>query len=170
VFGIVAAPILCRLLADLWDRYEPNRDHPLPNAILIAVSLLTCFFVFPSRHNLDLQVEKANPVQALEYIKHAGLSGPMVNEYVYGGYLIWAAPQYKVFVDGRGDIFELSGVLSEYGNWIMVHADPQVLLNKYHINFCLLSRDAPVTHVLPLLPGWKLAYSDSSSAVFARQM
>jgi hypothetical protein len=73
-------------------------------------------------------------------------------------------------VDGRGDIFELTGVLSEYGNWIMVHADPQVLLNKYHINFCLLSRDAPVTHVLPLLPGWKLAYSDSSSAVFARQM
>jgi hypothetical protein len=94
----------------------------------------------------------------------------MVNEYVYGGYLIWAAPEYKVFVDGRGDIFELIGVLSEYGNWIMVNADPRLLLNKYHINFCLLSRDAPVTHVLALLPGWKLVYSDHLSVVFARQM
>jgi hypothetical protein len=109
-------------------------------------------------------------VKALDFIKHAGLSGRMVNQYVYGGYLIWAAPQYKVFVDGRGDIFELTGVLSEYGNWILVNEDPKTLLDKYHINFCLLSHDAPVTHVLPLVPGWKLVYSDTLSAVFARQM
>lgn len=170
VFGIVAAPVLCRLLTDSWDRYERHRDRPLPNAILIGASVLTCLFVFPSRHNLDLQIEKGNPVKALEFIKHAGLSGPMMNEYVYGGYLIWAAPQYKVFIDGRGDIFELTGVLSEYGDWITVNADPKVLLNKYHINLCLLSRDTPVTHVLPLVPGWKLLYSDALSAVFARQM
>ena len=30
----------------------------------------------------------------------------MLNEYVYGGYLIWAAPENPVFVDGRADIFE----------------------------------------------------------------
>jgi hypothetical protein len=170
VFGIVAAPILCRVLADSWEGYEPDRDRPLPNAVFITASFLACFFGFPSRHNLDLQIENRSPVKALEFIKQAGLSGPMVNEYVYGGYLIWAAPEYKVFVDGRGDIFELTGVLSEYGNWITVNADPKILLNKYHINFCLLSLGAPVANVLPLVPGWKLVYSDTLSAVFARQM
>jgi hypothetical protein len=170
VFGIVTAPVLCRLLADSWDQYEPDRDRPLANAVLIAAALFGCFYAFPSRHNLDLQIENGSPVKALEFIKHSGLSGRMVNQYVYGGYLIWAAPQYKVFVDGRGDIFELTGVLSEYGNWILVNEDPKILLDKYHINFCLLSRDAPIAHVLPLLPGWKLVYSDRLSAVFARQM
>src|SRR5207237_10166005 len=70
VFGIVAAPVLCRLLADSWERYDPDRDRPLPNAILIAAALFACFFAFPSRHNLDLQIENGNPVKALEYIKH----------------------------------------------------------------------------------------------------
>ncbi|MGI8958218.1 MAG: hypothetical protein ACR2IV_00330 [Bryobacteraceae bacterium] len=170
IFGILAAPILCRVLADLWDRYEPDREQPLLNAVFIVVSILAMVWAFPSGRQLQKQVEDGSPVKALDYIKRVGLSGPMVNEYVYGGYLIWAAPQYKVFVDGRGDIFELTGVLSEYGDWIMVHTDPKVLLDKYHINFCLLSRDAPVTHVLPLLSGWKLVYSDKMSNVFVRQM
>jgi hypothetical protein len=169
VFGILAAPVLCRVLADSWDRYDPDRDRPLPNAILIVVAVVISIWAFPSHHNLDLQVESGNPVKALDYIKGSGLSGPMVNEYVFGGYLIWAAPEHKVFVDGRGDIFELTGVLREYGDWITVHADPRVLLDKYHINFCLLSRDSPVNHVLPFLPGWKLVYSDNLSKVFARQ-
>jgi hypothetical protein len=169
VFGILAAPILCRVLADSWDRYEPDRDRPVPNAILITLTLLAMLWAFPSRNNLDLQVQNGNPVKALEYIKRAGFSGRMVNEYVFGGYLIWAAPQHRVFIDGRGDIFELNGVLSDYLGWINVHADPRVLLDKYHIDFCLLSRDAPINNVLPLLPGWKLVYSDKLSKVFARQ-
>ena len=169
VFGILTAPILCRLLADSWDRYEPDRDRPLLNAILIAVSLLTALLVFPNRQNLALQVENGSPVKALDFIRRAGISGRMVNEYIFGGYLIWAAPQYKVFIDGRGDIFELTGVLSEYGEWITVHADPRIMLDKYRIDFCLLAGNSPVTHVLPFLPGWKLVYSDKLATVFARR-
>jgi hypothetical protein len=169
IFGILAAPVLCRVLADSWDRYDPDRDRPLPNAILIAVAVVISIWAFPNSHNLDLQVENGNPVKALDYIRRSGLSGRMVNEYVFGGYLMWAAPQHKVFVDGRADIFDATGVLTEYGDWVTVHADPRQLLNKYHIDFCLLSRDSPVTHVLPFLPGWKLVYSDKLSTVFARQ-
>jgi hypothetical protein len=93
----------------------------------------------------------------------------MLNEYVYGGYLIWAAPQYKVFVDGRGDIFESTGVLTQYGDFIMVHANPRVLLDKYRIDWCLLSPEDPVSHVLPLLPEWKIVYSDNLAKIFARR-
>jgi hypothetical protein len=131
---------------------------------------VTSFFAFPSLRNLDFQVRDNNPVKALEYVKNSGFSGRMLNEYVFGGYLIWAAPQYKVFVDGRADIFELSGVLTEYGDFIMVHADPKALLDKYHIDICLLSPQDPVSHVLPLLPRWKLVYSDNLAKVFTRHM
>lgn len=168
VFGILAAPILCRLLADCWDRYEPDRDPPIANAVLIAISLFGVVLAFPNQSQLKEQVDKNNPVKAVEFLNRSGLSGNMLNEYIYGGYLIWAAPQRKVFVDGRGDVFEWTGVLQEYGKWFTLQADPKTVFDKYHINLCLLSRDAPMSRVLPLLPGWTKVYSDEMSVIFTK--
>ncbi len=168
VFGILTAPVLCRLLADAWDQYEPERDRFWPNAIILGIAALVAILAFPSAQNLEKQVEDGSPVKALAYIRKAGLSGRMLNEYVYGGYLIWAAPERKVFVDGRADLYEPAGVLIEFGQWATLQADPSMLLSKYHVDFCLLSREAPMSYVLPLMPGWKEVYSDKQSIVFAR--
>jgi hypothetical protein len=96
------------------------------------------------------------------------LSGPMLNEYVYGGYLISSAPNYPVFIDGRGDIFEWSGIFSEFAEWATLQNDPNKLLDKYGINFCLLSRNSPMAHVLSLLRNWKVSYSDNVAVIFMR--
>ncbi len=92
----------------------------------------------------------------------------MLNEYVYGGYLMWALPEHKVFVDGRADIYDWTGVLKEFGAWATLETDPKALLDKYHVGFCLLSRNAPMSRVLPYLPGWNQIYSDKASVVFAK--
>jgi len=168
IFGLLSAPVLCRLLADVWDRYERARDRWVPNALMVAISLSVIVLAFPATDQLELQVRKDNPVKAVEFIRRTGLSGRMLNEYVYGGYLIWALPEHEVFVDGRADVYEWTGVLSEFGAWAMLQTDPQVLLDKYHVDFCLMSREAPISHVLPLLPGWNRIYSDELSVIFAR--
>jgi hypothetical protein len=92
----------------------------------------------------------------------------MLNEYVYGGYLIWAAPEHPVFVDGRADVFDWTGVLGEFGKWATLQSDPNELLDKYQVNFCLLGRDSPMARVLPLLPGWKTVYSDNLAVIVMR--
>ena len=92
----------------------------------------------------------------------------MLNDYTYGGYLIWAAPEHPVFVDGRSDVFEWTGVLAEFGRWAMLQSDPNTLLDKYNISFCVLARTSPMAHVLPLLPNWKTIYSDNMSTIFLR--
>ena len=168
VFGILAAPILSRLLSDTWDGYNAERDRPLPNAVLIAASLLLVFLAFPNRQNLATQVEEQSPVKAVEFIKTHHLSGPMLNEWVFGGYLLWAAPEHPVFIDGRGDPFGETGVTGEFGNWALVQTDPNTLLNKYGISFCVLSRESPMVVVLRLLPGWKEVYSDNLSVILMR--
>ena len=76
----------------------------------------------------------------------------MLNDYIFGGYLIWAAPEYKVFVDGRADVFEWTGVLADYKKWLFLESDPHELLDKYHIDFCLLLRDAPMSRVIAAAP------------------
>ncbi len=168
VFGIVAAPILCRLLADTWDNYELARDRRAPNLIMILLAAGVASFAFPAASALELQVNKGNPVKAVEFMRSTGLSGRMLNDYGYGLYLIWAAPEHKVFVDGRADIYDWTGVLKEYGDWALLRQDPKILLEKYKIDFCLLPRGAPMARVLPYLPGWKMVYSDDTSVIYTR--
>ena len=166
--GILIAPVLSRLLANSWDRYRAQRDHPVANAVLIASSLLTVFLAFPSRRNLIAQVEDHSPVKAVEFIQAQHLPAPMLNDWDDGGYLIWAAPEYPVFIDGRADVYEWTGVIDEFGKWATLQTAPDLLLDKYHINFCLLERNSPMANVLPLLPNWKAAYSDARSVIFVR--
>jgi hypothetical protein len=135
---------------------------------MIALSIFVIIAAFPSRQNLEAQIEKENPVKAVEFMRRTGLSGRMLNQYVYGGYLIWAAPEFPVFVDGRGDIFDWSGVLDELGKWSQLEVDPNLLLDKYRIDFCLLSRSSPMSRVLPLVAGWRQIYSDEESVIFQR--
>jgi hypothetical protein len=168
VFGLLAAPILTRLLASTWDRYDAARDLRVPNAVLMLLSLATIWMAFPSKEQLELQVKLSNPVRAVEFIRQSHLNGRMLNEYTWGGYLIWTLPEHKVFVDGRSDVYEWTGVLSDFAAWALLQTDPTRLLEKYRVDFCLLSREAPMAHVLPFLPGWKMIYSDDRSVIFSR--
>jgi len=167
VFGILMAPVLSRMLSDLWENYDAERDRPLLNAAFIVVSLLAALLAFPNNRVLARQVEEASPVKAVNFLREHHVAGHMLNEYVYGGYLIWAAPEYPVFVDGRADVFEWTGVLGDFGKWATLESDPRELLEKYGIDFCLISRDSPMARVLPLI-GWEPIYSDKLSVIFTR--
>lgn len=169
VFGLLAAPIIARLLSSFWDGYEAEKDRIAPNAIFLAAVALALFLGFPSRVVLAKQVNDGSPVKAVEYIKAHHLTGNMVNGYGYGGYLIWALPEHPVFIDGRADLYEWAGVLANYRKWGLLQADPNVLLNKYNIGFCLMERDSPMAFVLPLMPEWKEVYSDNTSVIFVRR-
>jgi hypothetical protein len=168
VFGILAAPVLSRQLSSLWEGYESEKDRIWPNAVLIGMSLLVVYLAFPNRENLQRQVEAQSPVKAVEFMRANHLSGPMLNDYQSGGYLIWAAPEYPVMMDGRTDVYEWSGFLGEFGNWATLESDPTLLLRKYKVNFCLLTPNSPMSHVLPLMHEWKMAYQDDNAVIFVR--
>jgi len=168
VFGILVAPILSRLLSTSWEGYDPAQDRIWPNAAFVALALLVVVLVFPSRKNLESQVERFSPVKAVQFIKTNHISGPMLNDWTDGGYLMWALPEHPVFIDGRGDVYDWAGVLTEFGDWATVRTDPNVLLEKYKINFCVLWNHSLMARVLPLLPNWRLVYSDEHSVIFVR--
>ncbi len=168
VFGLLVAPILCRFLADTWDSYNPRRDLLGANAFMMVLFACGMVWGFPSQVQLDKQVVEANPTHAVEFVRSSGLAGNMLNEYVFGGYLIWALPEHKVFIDGRADVFEWAGVFKDLGDWATLQADPKVLLDKYKVSFCLLSSSSPMARVLPLVPGWKQVYRDDQATIFSR--
>lgn len=168
VFGILAAPVLSRQLAKSWEGYDPAKDRPSLNALFVGMALVCAWLAFPGPQNLSQQVAAESPVHAVEYIQAHHLTGPMLNDHAFGGYLMWAAPNHPVFVDGRTDVFEWTGVLREFGDWATLHTDPDALLAKYNVQFCLLNPDSPMVRVLPLLPEWKIVYSDPTAVVLER--
>ena len=168
VFGILTLPIFCRLLAAAWKRNGSGRKLVLLNTTIIGLVLSSLPGIFPSSRELVEQENKANPVKAVEFIQRSGLSGRMLNDYIYGGYLIWAAPDHKVFVDGRADVYEWTGVLADYINLLTLKTDPRPVLAKYQIDFCLLQRQEPLARVMQLLPDWKTVYSDDRAVILAR--
>jgi len=169
VFGILAAPILSRLLMPVWDSYDFEKDRLWPNVVLITISILIMYVAFPNRQQLVTQVNNGNPVKAVEFIRSRHLTGHMLNSYRFGGYLIWALPEQPVFIDGRADLFEWAGVLGDFSKWATLQNNPNTLLEKYKIDFCLLERESPMVHVMTVLNGWKVIYSDDLSVIFARQ-
>jgi hypothetical protein len=168
VFGIAASPVLARMLAPLLGK-DSGREHPVANAILMAGLVAATVSAYPGRAAIEQQIRHGNPAGAVEYIRQTGLTGPMLNEYVFGGYLIWALPEHKVFIDGRGDVFDWTGVLKEYGQWATLAEDPKILLEKYRIAWCVISQRSPLVQVMPYLPGWQRAYSDEIAVIFVRQ-
>jgi hypothetical protein len=168
IFGFVAAPIVCYFLAAQWDNYNRDRDLPWMNALLMFLATIGCWMLLPGSADIDRQIRANEPIAALEVIKVKGIEGPMLNEYAWGGYLLWARPSQRVFIDGRADIYAWTGVLREYGRWATLKDDPRSLLDKYSIKVCLLPVTAPMAHVLPLMTEWKLLYSDSLAVVYTR--
>lgn len=167
IFGIMVSPVLCRLAGPVLGR-EHRKELPIANAILIAAFVAIIAANFPRREDLERQVREKSPVAAVEFIRRAQLNGPMLNEYMFGDYLIWALPEHKVFIDGRGDVYDWTGVFAEMARWAMLKEDPELLLNRYRIGFCILAKESAMTQVLPHLAGWRQAYADKVAVVFVR--
>ncbi len=168
VFGILVAPVVCRLLATSWRGYRASRDHPKFNAALMAAALVLIWWKFPSDSKLQSQIDQAFPTEAVAYLHDSGVTGNMLNEYVWGGYFIWAEPERKVFVDGRTDIFDWTGVLGEYMRWYTLQESPDTLLDKYQIDYCVLAANSQIGRAIELLPNWRKAYADDVAVVFTR--
>ncbi|MGH9746940.1 MAG: hypothetical protein ACRD59_12630 [Candidatus Acidiferrales bacterium] len=163
------APILAVIIARWMKVYEPRKDRLLLNAVLIAGVVTAVVHYFPTRASLQTIVAEHWPVAAVDYLNRHEIPGPMYNAYFYGGYLVWSrGPEHKVFVDGRGDLYERGGVFADYLH--IAHLQPGVLgvLRHYGIQSCLLERDEPLGSVLSASPEWKRIYVDGVAAIYVR--
>ena len=61
----------------------------------------------------------------------------------------------KVFIDGRGDLYERGGVLADYMYITKMKPGALAVLNSYQVRACLLERDEPLSTLLAASPEWK---------------
>ena len=125
---------------------------------------------FPSRSDYPRIVDKNFPVAAVQYLDTHSVPGPMYNSYEFGGYLLWArGPEHKVFIDGRGEVYEHAGVLSDQIALLNLEPGSLAILQKYNIQSCLLLPGEALSTVLAALPDWQKVYEDDHSVLFVRR-
>jgi hypothetical protein len=164
------APLLATTLERWFPPYEREKDRYFLNAGLIAVMFGLVVWFIPSRTSLEHTVADRFPVGAVEYLAHHPAPAPMFNSYFFGGYLVWSrAPEHKVFLDGRSELYEHGGVLVDFIEVVDIRPDALSILQKYGVQSCLIQRDEPLATVLAALPDWQKAYEDHTSILFVRR-
>lgn len=124
----------------------------LPVAIALFIAALASAFAAPVRPD-----ERAYPAAALDVLRQG--SGVLLNEYDWGGYLIFNLPERPVFIDGRYVPY-LGGVLSDYRALISLRPGWRDLLDKYKVSELLLRPDRPLAVALRE-DGWRVRSSDA---------
>jgi len=164
--GLILPPIFAQRI-DLLTPYNPDEDRPLLNAAIMACIVAGIVFFFPSQAKLQQKVDEEYPTEALTFMQRNHLNGRIFNQYFWGGYMEWAAPQLKPFIDGRADIFVYNGVLDDHRKVTGIQ-QPLEVLNKYEIDYALLQPGTPLTYLMQHAPGWSSIYSDKVAVLFAR--
>ena len=170
LFVPFCAPLLAVVVARWVPPYEPAQDKPAMNAILMTLVVATIIGLFPSRAGLKTIMEKDWPVQAVAYLRQHPAPQPMYNTYAYGGYLIWQMSDVnKVFIDGRTDIYERTGVLADYLSISRLDFPAPFLLNAYNVQSCLLDRKDTLVTLLNASPEWEKIYGDPITVLYVRR-
>jgi hypothetical protein len=161
------APVFAAILARWLPPYERAKDRFALNAVLMAIVLAGMLRYFPAEADLQKIVAKQFPARAVEYLRQHSVPGPMLNSYGYGGYLVYSGR--AVFIDGRADVYERGGVLSDYMHISLLKPGALAVLNGYGVRSCILARGEPLIVVLSASQEWTRVYSDDVSEVFVRR-
>jgi hypothetical protein len=183
LFGLTALPILALHLDDLWRRLPDPRGvrgrfettagttstlpWALPTLILLAVLASGRGRVGSLQLIRDEFDGNVFPVVAVAEARNRHLGGRIFSEFTWGGYLLYAWPEQKIFIDGGTDFFG-EDIFREYVQIKQMRPGWRHLLAKRDISLMLLEREKPFTHELARDGEWLLWYCDSLAVVFRR--
>jgi hypothetical protein len=158
----LAAP----LARHFGSKVESDASNPPLRLNLAALAVMIAATALQMTR--DVRPAAANTPSAA--IADAGLAdaGPVLNDYAFGGYLIYAG--IPTFIDGRGELFG-GDFIERYNRGISLANlnDFLKLLDDYKIQSTLLAPGTPAVWLLDRLPGWQRVYSDSIAVVHKRR-
>lgn len=169
IFVPFCIPMVATIFARWLPAYDRRKEHYALNAILIAAVVAAMVWFRPTQKSISEKIAQSFPVGAVSYIRAHPVPGPMFNAYWFGGYLVWTlGPEHKVFLDGRSELFEAGGVLSDYVHITYLEPGALTVLDHYRVKSVLMESNAPLATVLSVLPQWRKVYSDNISVLFVR--
>jgi hypothetical protein len=135
-------------------------------AALVSVMVVVTLFGLERVNNdtLEAQIVQNFPVRAVEVIRQRGYSGPLFNDFTWGGYLIWNL-RLPVAIDGRQNLYGDQRMDRSTSTWSAEpgwELDPQLATAQIVIG----PTNAALNQALRRNPHFQLAYQDEVATVF----
>ena len=108
------------------------------------------------------------PVAAVEAARSAHLSGRIFTDFSWGGYLLYAWPEQKVFIDGGTDFYG-GDLMRDYAIIRAVRPGWWDLIKTWNISLMVVRPGAPIASELTREHGWTYWYCDKTAVVLLRR-
>lgn len=136
----------------------------------VMTTMLVCILIMTGRVSYGFD-PKIKATDALEFLKKEHISGNVFNNDEFGDLMIYTlTDQYKVFIDGRLDMYHSAGVVKEYFNITSFKPGWEDAFQKYAIGWVFFDTNSPFTRYLQVRPDWKLIYSDKVASIFVKNI
>jgi hypothetical protein len=106
-------------------------------------------------------------VAVVEQARAEGLTGRLFHEFIWGGYLLWAWPEQKVFIDGGSDFYG-GDLLRAHRHVVNIQPGWADSLDVWRIDLVLVPTLGPMGAELAREPGWRVWQADSTATLFQR--
>jgi len=107
------------------------------------------------------------PVAAVEHARTERLEGRIFHEFIWGGYLLWAWPEQKVFIDGGSDFYG-GELLRAHRHVVNLQPGWRDSLDVWRIDLVLVRSDGAMAGELAGESKWRSWYTDSTATMFRR--
>ncbi len=87
-----------------------------------------------------LLIKDKYPLEAVRFMHSQGLTQNVFNEFAWGGFLDWQAPEVKVFIDGRMAAWETTAGRSILSDYVAITRGKCDAFEHYQVKTALLSK------------------------------
>ncbi len=167
LLGIVGPLVLAEPLGRALGRAAPLKASwrmPWPQGALgafLVVALLVVRLTTP----LARTDAATAPVTALAHVPAALRAEPVLNDYDFGGYLIFQG--VRPYIDGRTDMYDAFVADDD-----QIQAGNQAAMDRaiarYNIRWAIVRPNRPLVGALARTPGWKRTYADRYAVVLVK--
>jgi len=154
------------------DAVTTPRRHPPPHASpgvqLCALIAALAICIGDGLFSPRLPDFTGYPVGAVAFMRQHRLQGRILNEFLWGSYILWHAPDSKVFIDGRFEMVYPPDVQRAYLDFIRGGAGAGAALAAYPPDYVLVRPDSTAATFMGEQSDWRLIYRDPVAVLFAR--
>jgi hypothetical protein len=165
-----AMPLLRRAKA-VFEREHAGR-YPGAGAAVVVVLLTVVALAGGSVARTvlvpDRFDDKAFPVRAVAEAREARLEGRMFNNFIWGGYLLQAWPEQRVFIDGGTDHYG-EKLFNEYIRVWNLEPGWRDVLKRWDITLALVPPDSRLADQMVRDGEWRPWYCDSTAVILERR-
>jgi hypothetical protein len=183
LYGLVALPLLARHVDQGWRALpDPRgirrrfgetaaRTSTLPWIAPAAVAVALLAIAHGRIGSTQIMARGFDPatfpVSAVKRGREAKLEGRLFSEFGWGGYLIYAWPEQRIFIDGGTDFFG-EDLFREYSRIKLLRPGWRDLLRKWDISLILIRQPSSLAHELAREGQWISWYCDSLAVLYQR--